>query len=136
MASCFEKGLFLTPENEVTQGLLTSKVGIGASLVAQWYRICLPRQETWVRCRIQEESICQEQLKLCATTTEPVLWSPGAATTEACVPRARGPQQEKPLEGGAHAPQLESRPCSPQPEKAHATTKTQYSQKRRRPQRK
>ena len=46
VASCFEKGLFLTPENEVAQGLLTSKVEIRASLEAQWYRICLPRQET------------------------------------------------------------------------------------------
>ena len=27
-----------------------------------------------------------EQVSVCATTTEPVLWSPGAATTEAHVP--------------------------------------------------
>ena len=36
-----------------------------------------------------------EQLSLCATTTEPVLCSPRATTTEARVPRARAPQQER-----------------------------------------
>ena len=37
-----------------------------------------------------------EQLSPCATTTEPVLYSPRATTAEARVPRARAPQQEKP----------------------------------------
>ena len=69
-----------------------------------------------------------EQLSLCATTTEPVLWSPWATTTEArepqllksmshnywspwattteaCSPRARAPQQEKPPRREALAPQ-------------------------------
>ena len=36
------------------------------------------------------------QLSLHATTPEPSLWNPGAATTEAQVPRAGAPQ-EKPL---------------------------------------
>ena len=39
-----------------------------------------------------------EQLRPCATATE------------ACVPRARAPQQEKPLQGEAQAPHLESGP--------------------------
>ena len=37
-----------------------------------------------------------EQLGPCATTTEPALYSPRATTTEAHVPRARAPQQQKP----------------------------------------
>ena len=40
--------------------------------------------------------------------------SPWAVTTKAHIPV----QQEKPPQWEAHAPQLESRPCSPQPEKA------------------
>ena len=61
-----------------------------------------------------------EQLISCTTTTEPVLQSPGTTTaeptcwtTEACAP-----QQEKPPQWEARAPQLESSPCSPQLEKS------------------
>ena len=39
-----------------------------------------------------------EQLSPCATTTEPVLYSLRATTTEARAPRAPAPQQEKPLQ--------------------------------------
>ena len=39
-----------------------------------------------------------EQLSPCATTTEPVLWSPRVATTEAVRPRAHALQQEKPAQ--------------------------------------
>ena len=39
-----------------------------------------------------------------ATTTEPVLWSPGTTTTEP-TPRTCAPQEEKPLQWEAHAPQ-------------------------------
>ena len=55
-----------------------------------------------------------EQLSLHTTTTEPAsracepqLLSPCAAATEARVPRARAPQQEKPLQWETCAPQLE-----------------------------
>ena len=44
-----------------------------------------------------------EQLRLCATTTEPVLQSLGAATAEADAPGARALQQEKPLQWEACA---------------------------------
>ena len=37
-----------------------------------------------------------EQLSPCATTTEPALQCPRAATTEACVPRACAPQEKPP----------------------------------------
>ena len=49
----------------------------GTSLVAQWLRIHLPMQGTRVRALVQEDPTCH-------------------ATTEARVPRARAPQQEKP----------------------------------------
>ena len=45
--------------------------------------------------------------------------SPWATTPEPMSPRARALQQEKAPKGEAPAPQLESSPCSPQPEKAH-----------------
>ena len=54
-----------------------------------------------------------EQLSLWATTIEAVLWSLGAATTEACKPRAHTPQQEKLPQREACALQLESSPPSP-----------------------
>ena len=69
-----------------------------------------------------------EQLNLGGTTTDSVLQSPGAATTEAQMPRACVPQ-ERPLHWEAHAPQLEHRPCSPQLEKILHPLKTQDSQK-------
>jgi len=50
-------------------------------LVAQWYRVCLPRQERQVQSLVQEDPTCCKA-SLCATTTEPVLQSPGAASTE------------------------------------------------------
>ena len=45
---------------------------------------------------------------------------PWATTTEARVPTARAPQQEKPPQWEAYAPQWKSSPCSPQLEKARA----------------
>ena len=44
--------------------------------------------------------------------------------------RARAPQQEKPLQREAHAPQLEDGPYSGQLEKTPAATKTQDNQKK------
>ena len=52
-----------------------------------------------------------EQLSLCATTAEPALWSPQATTTEGCMPRAPAPQQERPPEWEAHAPQCRVAPA-------------------------
>ena len=65
------------------------------------------------------------QLGACFVTTKPVLSSPRLqlpspcpAITKACLPRPRAPQREKPLQGEANALQPESRPHSPQLEKA------------------
>ena len=50
----------------------------------------------------------------------PQLLSPHATTTEACVPRAHAPQQEKPPQQEARAPQRRVAPTSLQLEKARA----------------
>ena len=44
---------------------------------------------------VPEDPTHAEQLNPCTTTTEPELWSPGAATTEPTHPRACALQQEK-----------------------------------------
>ena len=38
---------------------------VGASLVAQWLRVCLPMQGTWVRALVWEDPTCRR-------TTRPV----------------------------------------------------------------
>ena len=60
------------------------KTYVGASLVAQWLRICLPMQGNRFKPWSGKIPHVAEQL------------SPRATTTEARVPRARAPQQEKP----------------------------------------
>ena len=54
-------------------------------------------QEARVRSLVQEDPHAEAQPSLCTMTTEPVLWSPGAATMKPASPRALAPQQEKPL---------------------------------------
>ena len=49
-----------------------------------------------------------EQLNPCVATTEPVLWSLGAATAEAHELRAHALQEGKPLQWEADAMRLES----------------------------
>ena len=44
-------------------------------------------------------------LSLCSRAHKPQLLSPRATTSEACAPRAHAPQQEKPPQWEAHAPQ-------------------------------
>ena len=58
-----------------------------------------------------------DQPSSCATTTEPVLQSSGDTTAEPVHPGACALRQEKPAQGEAHAPQLESCPRSLQLEK-------------------
>ena len=58
----------------------------------------------------------------CAKTTEPVLWSPGAATTElTCLEPMLC--NEKPLQLKAHALQIENSPCLLQLEKTPCSNK-------------
>ena len=49
-----------------------SKINPGTSLVVQWLRICLPKQETRVQPLVWEDSTCCEEVSQNAETTEPV----------------------------------------------------------------
>ena len=60
---------------------------------------------------------------------EPQLLSPRATTTEPCAPRARAPQQEKPPQWEARAPQQRVALLAATRENLCAATKTQCSQK-------
>ena len=77
-------------------------------------RIRLPMQGTRVRALVREDPMCRGATKpmhhnywACG----PQLLSPWATTTEACAPRARAPQQEKPPQWEAHAPQQRVAPA-------------------------
>ena len=90
-----------------------------ASPVVQWLRIHLPMQGTQVRALVQEDPTCRgttkpEHHNYWACTLEPVshnYWSPCATTTEASRPRAHAPQQEKPSQWEARAPQQRVAPA-------------------------
>ena len=91
----------------------------GASLVVQWLRIRLPMQETRVRALVREDPTCRGVTKpvhhnywACALgSASHNYWSPCATTTGARVPRACAPQQEKPPQGEARAPQWRVAPA-------------------------
>ena len=57
------------------------------------------------------EARVPQLLSLRSRAREPQLLSPRAPTTEACAPRARAPQQEKPPQWEAHAPQQRVAPA-------------------------
>ena len=62
----------------------------------------------------------------CHRATKPVChnyWAHRLQLLEPKHPRARAPQQKKPLQREVHAPQLESRPCSLQLEKCPCSNK-------------
>ena len=92
---------------------------LGASLVAQWLRIHLPMQGTWVRALVRQDPTCRgatgpmrhNLLSLRSRACEPQLLSPCATTTEAHAPRAHALQQEKPPQWEACAPQRRVAPA-------------------------
>ena len=55
--------------------------------MAQEYTIWLPVRGSWVQSRKIPHAL--EQLSLCTAAVEPVLWSPGAPTTEAHAPESQ-----------------------------------------------
>ena len=90
---------------------------MGTSLLAQWLRICLPMQGTWVQSLVQEDPTC-------CRATKPVLhnyWGcalePASHNYRARMPRAHALQQEKPE---STCTTTKSSPRSPQLEKARA----------------
>ena len=50
--------------------------------MAQWWRVCLPMQETWVQSLTREGPTCHGATGPLHTTTEPVFWSLEATTSE------------------------------------------------------
>ena len=81
----------------------------GTSLGVQWTR---------VRSLVQENPSASEQPSPCSTTSEPLLQSPGAASTEARAPRGHTQQQEKPPSAVSLSATPESSPRAPRLEKA------------------
>ena len=60
---------------------------------------------------VEQLSLCAKLLSLCSRACAPQLLSPCATTTEARAPGARAPQQEKPLQWEARAPQWRVAPA-------------------------
>ena len=95
----------------------TRKRALGASLVAQWWRICLLMQETRIDPWSGKIPRAVEWLSPCATLTEPVLsqswvhmpqlWKPSSASREATAMRSH-----LQLESSLCSLQLEKSPCS------------------------
>ena len=97
-----------------------------AFLEVQWSRISLSMQET----RVQSGKHATEQLSPCATTTDPVLYSPGSTATKALVLRiACAPQQEKPRNKKPTHHNQRVAPVCQNWRKVCVAMKTQHSQK-------
>ena len=90
---------------------------IGASLVAQWLRICLPMQGTWVRALVWEDPTCRGATRPVSHNTEPVHLEP-------VLRDKRGHDNERPARRDEEWPPLATTRESPRTE-----TKTQHSHK-------
>ena len=110
----------------------------GTSLVAQWLRIHLPMQGTWVRALVWEDPTCHGAIKpvrhnywaCCAL--EPVSHNYWAHVPQLWSPRASSPcsATREATAMRSSCTTTKSSPCSLQPEKSpRAATKTQHSQK-------
>ena len=121
-------------------------IATGTSLVAQWLRIRLPVQGTWVRSLVREDPTCRRATKpVChnyrACALESVshnCWSPRAATTEPTCRNywARVLQLLKPVHGEpvlhskrGHRNEKPATPLATARESPCAAAKTQCSQK-------
>ena len=93
------------------------KMYFGASLVAQWLRICLPMQGTWVRARVWEDPTSRG-------ATRPVSHNYWACASGACAP-----QQERPRQWKARAPRWRVDLLAATRESPCTEMKTQHSQK-------
>ena len=79
-----------------------SKPQWGASLVAQWLRICLPMQGTWVQALVRADPTCRRATKPVHHNYWACALEPACHNYWARVPRAHALQQEKPLWWEAH----------------------------------
>ena len=84
-----------------------------ASLVAQWWRVCLPMQEPQVRSLIWKDPTCCWAAKPVDHNYWACALEPGSCNYWACAP-----QRQKPPQWEAHTPQLRSSPGSLQSEKS------------------
>ena len=92
---------------------------LGASLVAQWLRICLPMQGTWVRALVWEDSTCRG-------ATGPVSHNYWACASGACALQQERPHSERPTHCNEEWPPLATTRESP-----HTEMKTQHSHKKK-----
>ena len=120
----------------ILKALFNNLLASGFPEMAQWLRIHLPMQGTRVQALVREDPTCRGATKpvhhnYWACALEPAsrnYWSLRAATTEACAPRARAPQQEA---TAMRSPRTatKSSPCSPQLEKARVQQRRPNSAK-------
>ena len=111
---------FLRPTHIMKGNALLKVQWFRASLLAQWLRICLVMQGTWVQSLVWEDPTCCTATKLCTTTIELVLWRLRVAITEPHPPRAGALQLEKQPQWEALTLQLQPSPHFLQLEKAFA----------------
>ena len=114
-------GLFKSPYN----------IGYRTSLVAQWLRICLPMQGTWVRSLAREDHTCHG-------ATKPMCYKYWACALEAASHNYWSPHAYSPCSATREATALrspstarKSSPRSPQLEKACAQQRRPNSTKKK-----
>ena len=105
-------------------------VSWGASMVDQWWRICLPMQETRVRSLIWEDPTCLGASKPMSHNYRawaPQLQSPHVTTTEAGVPQSLCPTTREAATMTSLNTAIENSPCSLQPENSPCSLQLENS---------
>ena len=95
----------------LTCGLFKSVLLSWASLVAQWLRICLSMQGTWVWALVREDPTCRGAGKPVRHNYRACALEPTSHNYWAHMPRACALQQEKPSQWEARAPQWRVAPA-------------------------
>ena len=90
---------------------MSQKKSGGSSLVAQWLRIRLPMQGTWVRALVWEDPIWRGATKPVHHNSWACTLEPASHNYWARTPRARAPQQEKPPQWEALTQQRRAAPA-------------------------
>ena len=120
-AALFVRPYFLL-QTFIQWGKRTQKTSLNtwerASLVAQWLRIHLPMQGTWVRALAQEDPTCRGATKPVRHNYWGCALEPVSHNYWARVPRARAPQQRKATTMRSPCTATKRTPGSPHLEKA------------------
>ena len=117
---CFKRERINVSIPQDADKLFPNEILLGASLVAQWLRVCLPMQGTRVRALGWEDPTCRG-------ATGPVSHNCWACPSGACAPQREGPRR-----WGARAPRWRGAPALRnwrKPSHRTKTHKTQHSQK-------